>query len=214
MRIRVKICGITRAEDARVAVDAGADALGFVFVSASPRCVAPETAASIAEGLPPFVARVALLVDADPAVARDLLERTGMDTVQFHGDEPPDLCRSFRDRFRVVKALRVRGPETLEHIAAYRGSADAILLDAWVAGTPGGTGKRFDWDLAAAAGQQGMPVVLAGGLTPENVASAIRQARPFAVDVSSGVEESPGRKDPSRVRAFLRAVAVADAEAP
>ncbi|MBN8249482.1 MAG: phosphoribosylanthranilate isomerase [Verrucomicrobia bacterium] len=206
MRTRVKICGITRAEDARIAVDAGADALGFVFAPESPRRVTPETAAMLVDGLPPFVARVALFVDARPDAVRSVLERARLDTVQFHGDESPEVCRAFRDRFRVIKALRVRGPETLEAVAAYRGSVDAILLDAWVPGVAGGTGARFDWNLAVAAGQSGLPVVLAGGLNPGNVAGAIEQVRPFAVDVSSGVEASPGHKDPARLRAFLEAV--------
>lgn len=214
MRVRVKICGITRGEDASAAVEAGADALGFVFAAGSPRQVTPGMVAAMADRFPPFIARVGLFVDAQPDVVRTILEEARLDTVQFHGDESPEVCRAFRHRFRVLKALRVRGPESLDALGAYRGAVDAILLDAWVPGVPGGTGARFDWNLAVAAGQQGLPVVLAGGLNPGNVAEAIERVRPFAVDVSSGVEASPGRKDPTRVREFLAAVSDARFVAP
>lgn len=206
-RTRVKICGLTDPGDACAAVSAGADALGFVFAAGSPRQVSVASVASMKQSLPPFVACVGLFVDAAADVAREILLESGLDTVQFHGTEPPDYCGAFRGRFRVIKALRVRGVETLGLVAGYRGAVDAILLDAWVPGVHGGTGARFDWDLGARAHEFGIPLILAGGLDPTNVARAIRQVRPFAVDVSSGVERAPGRKDAGKMRRFLDAVA-------
>jgi len=202
---RVKICGVTNAEDALAAVAAGADALGFVFVPGTPRVVTTERVAAIVRGLPPFVAKVGLFVDADAATVRDVLARAGLDTVQLHGDEPPEFCRQFRATVKVVKAFRVRGAETLGRLPAYADAADAFLLDAFVPGAHGGTGAQFDWAHALTAKTGGKPIVLAGGLTPENVAGAVRAVRPFAVDVSSGVEFAPGRKDAAKVQAFIAA---------
>lgn len=209
MSVRVKICGLTNLEDARLAVDAGAHALGFVFVPGTPRAVSVEAVATLVRQLPPLVSRVALFVDADAESIRGVLRMTGIETVQFHGEESPEFCRSFRGEARVVKALRVQGPESMGRLELYRDSVDAILLDAWVAGAHGGTGARFDWDLAVGARGRVSPLILAGGLNPENVGEAVRRVRPYAVDVSSGVECSPGRKDPDRVRAFIEAVAAA-----
>jgi phosphoribosylanthranilate isomerase len=210
MRVRVKICGITRLEDAQAAIDAGADALGFVFVPGTPRFIRPEAAAEILRQLPPYVSRSGLFVNSDEATIRQTISATGIDTVQLHGEEPPALGLALRDVATVVKAFRIRGPESLEGLEPHRHSCAAWLLDAFVAGAHGGTGTRFDWSLAIAAKALGKPVVLAGGLNPDNVAEAIRQVRPYAVDVSSGVESSPGRKDPETIRALLRAVEFAD----
>lgn len=206
MITRVKICGITNREDAAMVVEAGADALGFVFVPGTPRVVSAESAADIVRQLPPFITRVGLFADEEAGRVHDVLGQTGIETVQFHGDESPEYCRSFRDRVRVVKAFRIRGPETLERMSDYTGSVDAFLLDAWAPGALGGTGIRFDWSLMMGGRPRGAPLVLAGGLNPENVAEAVRRVRPFAVDVSSGVERAPGKKDPSKVCEFVQAV--------
>lgn len=205
MSVRVKICGITNLTDARAAVAAGADALGFVFVPGTPRFILPETAAQVIGELPPFVAKVGLFVDADTRTVAETIARTGVDTIQLHGAETPEFARQFRGAVKVIKAFRVRGGETLAQLSAFAGAADAWLLDAFVPGVPGGTGARFDWAHAVAATGSGRPIVLAGGLTSVNVAEAVRLVRPFAVDVSSGVEAAPGRKDPARLAEFVRA---------
>ncbi|MFZ5756200.1 MAG: phosphoribosylanthranilate isomerase [Pseudomonadota bacterium] len=203
MRVRTKICGITRAEDALAAAALGADAVGFVFWPQSPRAVTPEQAQAIIAGLPPFVTPVALFVDPAPADVQAAIA-AGCALLQFHGDESPAFCAQFRHPW--IKAVRV-GPET-DVRAAARGHAAAgargLLLDTLVAGTPGGTGQRFDWALVPR--DLALPVILAGGLTPENVADAIRTVRPYAVDVSGGVEQSKGIKDRVRMAAFLAGV--------
>ena len=206
MSTRVKICGITRHEDAQVAVQAGAAALGWVFVPGTPRYVSVEHAAAIVQEVPPMVTRVGLFVDADPAWILQVIQEVGLDTIQLHGEESPEFCRQFRGKVKVMKAFRVRGPETVERLSDYSTAADAFLLDAYVPGVAGGTGATFDWTQAVAARSVGRPIILAGGLTPENVAEAVRRVQPFAVDVSSGVEASPGKKDPAKVLRFLQEV--------
>jgi phosphoribosylanthranilate isomerase len=196
----VKICGITNPEDALAAVHAGAHALGFVFAP-SPRRVTPEQAAEIIAALPPFVLTVGVFVDQDAA---GVLARCPLDVVQFHGEEPPDAMAELSGARR-IKAFRVAAPEDLELMAEYQQVADAFLLDARVPGTAGGTGRTFPWHLAREARRFGRPIILAGGLTPENVQTAIEIGCPDAVDVSSHVETSPGRKDPDRVRRFVAA---------
>lgn len=203
MALRIKICGITREEDAWAAIDAGADALGFVFVPGTPRFIEPARAAAITRGLPPFVSRVGLFVDAEPALIRATLAEARLDTVQLHGDELPEVGRCLRGQVRVIQAFRVRGPEIVQRLAEYRDACDAWLLDAYVPGSSGGTGARFDWNLAVQARDLGHPLILAGGLKPENIAEAVQQVRPFAVDVSSGVEASPGLKSPEKMRRFV-----------
>ena len=205
MALRIKICGITRKEDAWAAVDAGADALGFVFVPGTPRFIEPERAASITRHLPPFVSCVGLFVNADPALIRAAVTEARLDTVQLHGDESPEVGLLLRGQVRVIQAFRVQGPEILLQLPNYRKSADAWLLDAYVPGAAGGTGARFDWNLAVEARELGHPLILAGGLKPENIADAVRQVRPFAVDVSSGVEISPGRKESEKVQRLIAA---------
>lgn len=197
--VKVKICGITNIEDALHAAGCGADALGFVFFEKSPRCLTPEAARGIIAKLPPFVAAVGLFVNESPERIRQIADFCGLDLLQLHGDEGPADC-DYAPR-RVVKALRVKDAASLEGHAAY--AVSALLLDAWVVGAYGGTGERFNWELAAAVARQ-RPVILAGGLTAENVAEAVRTVRPYGVDVSSGIEASPGKKDPAKVEAFIR----------
>lgn len=197
--VKVKICGISNVDDAWHAVNCGADALGFVFYAKSPRCVTPPQARVIIAALPPFVTTVGLFVNEAPLHIREIADDCGLDTIQLHGDEAPADC-DFAPR-RTIKALRVRDAASLSRHEEFEVSA--LLLDAWVAGTYGGTGETFNWELAATVARQ-RPVILAGGLTPENVAAAVQTVRPYAVDVSSGVEVAPGRKDPAKVAAFIR----------
>jgi phosphoribosylanthranilate isomerase len=201
--VRVKICGITNLEDARLAADLGAHALGFIFYPKSPRSVAPDAAREIIRNLPPFVLTVGVFVDEEAGVVREVAGTVGLDWVQVHGRESPDYCKSLGRR--VIKGFRVRGEEIFEKLQQYQGAAQAFLLDAYKPGHPGGTGETFDWDIARRAGKYG-PIILAGGLTAANVAEAIRIARPAAVDVASGVEAAPGRKDTERLRAFFASI--------
>ncbi len=199
--VKVKICGITRVEDALHAVASGADALGFVFYRQSPRCVELDTARRIVAALPPFVTTVGLFVNETVQRIAEIASACPLDMLQLHGDELPGACFALAPR-KVIKAIRVRGEETLANLSQW--PVSAILLDAWVPDAYGGTGHRFDWQLAAHAAR-GHRIILAGGLTPENVGEAVRAVGPYAVDVSSGVEQRPGRKDPQRVAAFIRA---------
>ena len=201
MTVKIKICGLTRVEEALAAAEAGADAIGLMFYEPSPRCVDLETAAAIAAALPPFVSRVGVFVDPEEGRVREVLERCRIDRLQFHGEESPEFCRQFG--LPVIKAVRVRDESALAELAAY--DREAWLLDSYVKGVPGGTGEVFNWDLAVRAVALGRPVLLAGGLTPDNAAEAVRQVRPYGLDVSSGVEAAPGRKDADKVRAFIRA---------
>jgi phosphoribosylanthranilate isomerase len=202
MRVAVKICGIAALEDALAAVEAGADALGFMCWPGSPRRVDLRRAGEIVRRLPPFVARVGVFVDQDETFIREAVAACGFDTLQFHGSESPEFCRRFAP-LAVIKGFRLRGAESLDGLAAY--ATNAWLLDTYVPGQMGGTGARFDWDLAVRAAARGVPVVVAGGLTPENVGDAIRQTRPYGVDVASGVEDRPGHKNAAKVRAFVAA---------
>jgi len=196
--IWVKICGVTRVEDARVVAESGADAIGFNFWSQSPRYVDPPAARRIGAELPSTVTRVGVFVDASRDEIEAIAEEALLDVVQLHGSEPPDLARSLSRR--VIRAVRARTPGDLDGLADY--PASALLVDAFVAGEPGGTGRRADWELARAACALG-PVILAGGLDPENVGSAIHAVRPYGVDVASGVEAAPGLKDATKIRAFV-----------
>jgi len=202
---RVKICGLTAAEDAAAAVEAGADALGFVFVPGTPRCISPERAAAIIAALPPLVSAVGVFVDQPLDEVAAITTACRLQAVQLHGNEPPAYCR--RLSVPVIKAIRVRGPESLAALEGY--PAQAFLLDAFVEGQPGGTGATFPWALAREATRHGR-IILSGGLRPETVAEAVRTIRPFGVDVSSGVERRPGLKDHEKVREFIVAVRRAD----
>ncbi len=200
--VRSKICGITRIEDALAAVEAGADAIGLVFYGKSPRAVSIEQAAAILQALPPFVTSVGLFVDMPRDELQQLLQRLPLDLLQFHGDESPADCEGHGRPY--IKALRVRpGEDVAAAMAPYAG-ARGILLDTFVEGVPGGTGASFDWSLVPENAAK--PIILAGGLDAGNVATAIRQVRPHAVDVSGGVEASKGIKDAGKIRAFVRAV--------
>lgn len=203
MRTKVKICGLTRLPDALAAVEAGADALGFMFFTGSKRHIAPATAAQIIRALPPFVAKVGVFVNASAETVRATIAECGLDTLQFHGEETPEFCRQFAP-LKVVKAFRIQNADSLKPLPEY--AVDAWLLDSYVAGQRGGTGEKFNWDLAAQAKELGRPVILAGGLTPENVADAVQQVWPYGVDVSSGVESAPGQKDAELVRRFVEIV--------
>jgi phosphoribosylanthranilate isomerase len=201
-RTRAKICGITRVEDAAAAVRAGADAIGLVFDSRSPRYVTIEKAAEIVAALPPFVAAVALFVDAEPAAVRTVLSRVQVHLLQFHGTETPEQCRLYDLPY--IKAIRMESGVDLPALANSYTTASALLLDTHVPNLAGGTGQTFDW--ARIPRDLSRPIVLAGGLTPENVAQAVRAVRPYAVDVSSGVEKTKGVKDHDKVNAFVRAL--------
>lgn len=206
MSTAVKICGITRVADALAAARAGAHAIGLVFYAKSPRHVTPERASEITRALPPFVTTVGLFVDAAPESVRSVLDAVRLDLLQFHGDESPGYCRGFAVPY--LKAVRVRPGVDLLQYAANHAHAKGLLLDAFVDGARGGTGTTFDWDLIPR--NLPSPVVLSGGLTPENVAQAIRRVRPCAVDVSSGVEAEKGIKDARKIAAFMSGVRDAD----
>jgi phosphoribosylanthranilate isomerase len=206
-RTRVKICGIREPAHARVAAEAGADAIGLVFHPASPRIVDLETATRIATGIPPFVATVGLFVDADPAAVRTVLTRVPLDLLQFHGDETPEYCGQFGKPY--LRAVRMAAGVDLLEYARRFSAARALLLDAHVPGQPGGTGQTFDW--AAIPRDLPIPIVLSGGLDAANVGRAVREVRPWAVDVSSGVEVSRGAKDPRKIVEFIGNVRREDA---
>jgi phosphoribosylanthranilate isomerase len=201
--VRVKICGITNSGDALLAAELGAHALGFIFYKKSPRYVTPDKVRHIIGQLPPFVATVGVFVDEDAAAVREIASLAGLDWVQLHGRESPDYCRSLGRR--VIKGFRVKGEEIYAQLTEYQGAAQAFLLDAYKPGTPGGTGETFNWEIARQVNKCG-PIILAGGLTPDNVAEAIRIARPAAVDTASGVEAAPGKKDPEKLKAFFEAI--------
>ena len=204
---RIKICGITTADDARAAVDHGADAIGLVFYARSPRSVTVQQAQQIVAAVPPFITVVALFVDEPADGISRILRSVPVDLVQFHGDETPAFCQQFGRPW--IKALRVRPGVELEALCKDYQAGRGILLDSWQDGVPGGTGKSFDWDLAART--LPLPVVLAGGLNEDNVGEAMARLRPAAVDVSGGVERAPGVKDSGKIERFVAAVRAADA---
>ncbi len=201
MRTRVKICGITRRQDAEFAAKIGVDAIGLVFYPASPRAVTISQAKAILADLPPFVSVVALFVDADVEFVRQCLSALAIDVLQFHGDESPDYCEQFERPY--MKAVRMREGVDLLSLADRYKQASALLLDSYQPGVPGGTGVTFDWSLIK---KIETPIVLAGGLTADNVAIAIKQIQPYAVDVSGGVEQDKGIKDRMKINAFMREV--------
>ena len=199
--IRVKICGLTNLKEALLAAELGAHALGFIFYPKSPRYISPEKAAAIARRLPPFVARVGVFVNEEVEKIEAIKEKVGLDWLQFHGDEAPSLCARFYPR--VIKAFRLKSQEDLARLVPYREVSSAFLLDTYVPGVPGGTGQTFDWLLAKRAKDFGLPVILAGGLGPDNVRQAVEEVAPYGLDVNSGVEWAPGRKHPALLRALF-----------
>lgn len=201
MRTRVKICGITNLNDALAAVDAGADALGFIFYPKSSRFISWQEARCIIAELPPFVARVGVFVDADIGTIRQAIVESGINHVQLHGDEPPGFGEDLR--LPIIKAFRVADERSLANLDTF--PAAAFLLDSFTPGQHGGTGATFNWDIAVKAKTAGKPIILAGGLTPANVGQAVQKVAPYAVDVSSGVESKPGHKDSDKVRRFISA---------
>ncbi len=201
-RTRIKICGITRVEDALAAVELGADAIGLVFYPPSPRAVSVAQAREILATLPPFVTSVGLFVNNERAAMESLLAQLPIDLLQFHGDESPQQCRGFGRPY--IKALRMRPGQAVGAEMDRFTDAQGFLLDTYQEGVPGGTGQVFDWSLVPK--DYPKPLVLAGGLTPENVAQAVSQVRPYAVDVSGGVEAGKGIKDKSKIAAFIRGV--------
>ena len=202
MSVRVKVCGITRSEDAIAAVQCGADAIGFVFWPHSARYIDPESARRIAEVIPPFICTVGVYVDPDAAWVEETARAAKLNLLQFHGDESPEFCNQFPQPY--IKAIRVKPDTDLLQYAQRYGAAKGLLLDTYAADMPGGTGHAFDWQLIPQ--QLSLPLILSGGLNPDNVARAIKQTQPWAVDVSSGVEASKGIKDKKKIIAFMQGV--------
>ena len=201
MKTQVKICGVTNVADALAAAEAGADMIGLNFYEKSPRHITLATAGEISRALPPFVLRVGVFVDAAPDFILRALGECNLSLLQFHGAETSEFCTQFG--LMSMKAFRIRDEKSLEELPKHQ--TDAYLLDAYSAEAFGGTGEKFNWDLAIEAQKFGKPIFLAGGLTPENVADAVKKVKPFGVDVSSGVEISPGKKNHAKVKAFIHA---------
>jgi phosphoribosylanthranilate isomerase len=199
-KVKVKICGITNLEDASIAVELGADALGFIFAP-SPRQITSHEARSIIRAISPFVKTVGVFVNEEPARIKEAIKLCGLDLVQLHGDESPVLCDELMPY--TIKALRIKDESCLQTSRAYHGKVRALLLDTYSKEKAGGTGKTFDWELAIKIKKQGLPIILSGGLAPSNIVAAIHTVRPQAVDVNSGVEERPGKKSPSLIRDLM-----------
>ncbi len=199
MSIQVKICGITSVADAQAAAGAGADLIGLMFYDKSPRNITLETAAEIARSISPFVVKVGVFVNPTEELVARAIAECNLSLLQFHGEETPEFCTKFG--VMSMKAFRVRDAESLRALADY--NTDAWLLDAYSPDALGGTGEKFNWELAIEARKLGYPIFLAGGLTPDNVGDAVSLVQPFGVDVSSGVEMSPGKKDPAKVKLFI-----------
>ena len=196
--MRIKICGITNAEDALAAVEYGADALGFVFYANSPRCVTPDKANEIAVQLPPFISTVGVFVNETPVRIREIMESAGLQAVQLHGEEPPRDCTLWTP---TIKAFRVKDFIDLKPLERYK-SLSGYLIDTFSPSSYGGTGQIFNWDIAVEAKKFG-PIILSGGLTPDNIDKAVKWVKPYAVDVSSGVEAEKGKKDLKKLKEFI-----------
>lgn len=207
-RTRIKVCGITRPEDAQDAIESGADCLGFIFAPQSPRKIEPETAREIIKDLPPFVDAAGVFMDEEAAVVGEIIQYCGLTVAQFHGSESPDYCNEFPGR--VIKAFRIGSFSEDSQLAPYAGTVQGFLLDTYSRSMAGGTGEVFDWQMVDKLDPPG-PVILAGGLNPENVEEAICTAQPFAVDVNSGIEIEPGIKDTQKLKKFIEVVRKTDA---
>jgi phosphoribosylanthranilate isomerase len=201
--VAVKICGITNYEDAASAVDLGAAALGFIFAD-SPRQITPQKARDIIHAIPPFVKTVGVFVNEGPAKIKEIVHYCGVDLIQLHGDESPDLCRELMPF--AIKALRIKDASSFKSSMAYQGKVRSLLLDTYAKDKAGGTGTTFDWQLAIKIKELGIPIILAGGLGPSNIDSAIRTVKPYAVDVNSGVEECPGKKNHVLMKDLMKQV--------
>jgi phosphoribosylanthranilate isomerase len=200
--VKVKICGITNLADASLAVELGASALGFIFAP-SPRQMTPQKVCKIIRAIPPFVKTVGVFVNEETTAIREVKQHCGLDLVQLHGDESPDLCDELMPY--AIKALRVKDESCLPTSRAYHGKVRALLLDTYSREKVGGTGKTFDWNLAIKIKEIGIPIILAGGLGPSNINLAIQTVNPYAVDLNSGIEEYPGKKDPALMKAVMAA---------
>jgi phosphoribosylanthranilate isomerase len=201
--VAVKICGITDYEDASIAVELGAGALGFIFAD-SPRQITPQKARDIIRAMPPFVKTVGVFVDEGPAAIKEIIHYCGLDLVQLHGDESPDLCCELMPY--TIKALRIKDESSLRTSRIYHGKVRALLLDTYSKDKAGGTGKTFNWQLAIKIKKLGTPIILAGGLGPANIDGAVSTVRPYAVDVNSGVEERPGKKSHTLMKDLMEKV--------
>lgn len=202
--VKVKVCGITNKHDAFMAVEMGVDALGFIFAR-SPRRIRPEDARRIIQCLPPFVQTIGVFVNEEPARISEIMGFCGLDLVQLHGDESPAICETLMPR--CVKAVRVRSRSSLQKIVSYEAKVRALLLDTHSDEKMGGTGTAFDWDLAVEAKRIGIPIILAGGLDPDNIEEAVLTVKPFAVDVNSGIEQNPGKKNRFLMELLMEKVA-------
>lgn len=205
--IKIKICGITNKEDALWAIDLKVDALGFIFAE-SPRRVSPEIVQAIIELLPPFISSVGVFVNEEREKVKEIAENCGLTTLQFHGEESSSYCEWFKQK--VVKAFRVKDKSVLEKAVQYQDKVDGYLLDTYSPSKYGGTGKTFDWSIAKEIKEFGLPTILSGGLNSENIKEAISEVEPYAVDVSSGVEERPGKKSLEKLIDFVRIVRETD----
>ncbi|MEW6676046.1 MAG: phosphoribosylanthranilate isomerase [Nitrospirota bacterium] len=199
MQVRVKICGITNLDDAMAAANFGADALGFVFFKGSPRYISPDDAGAIIRRLPSFITTVGVFVNENTDRIEEIIKLTGIDVVQLHGDESPEMCNISR---RIIKAIRVKSLNSLDPLKNYKDRVSAFLLDTFTPDIFGGTGQIFNWDIATDAKQFGR-IILAGGLTPDNITEAVRRVTPYGVDVSSGVEAEKGKKDRKKMKLFI-----------
>ncbi len=199
-KVKVKICGITNLEDASIAVELGADALGFIFAP-SPRQITPQKAREIIRAVSPFVKTVGVFVNEALDTIREIMKHCGLDLIQLHGDESPAFCEELMPY--TIKALRIKDESSLQTSQAYHGKVRALLLDTYSTEMAGGTGKTFDWELAIKTKKQGIPIILSGGLTPSNIAAAIHTVRPYAIDVNSGIESYPGKKNHILMKAVI-----------
>lgn len=206
--VRVKVCGVTNVEDALMAARLGADAIGFIFAR-SPRQITPEKVRDIMDALPPFIQTVGVFVDQNPATIREIKSFCGLDIVQLHGEESPGFCRELMPH--AIKAFRLRDGRSVSPVKRYKGRVRAVLLDAHEKGKKGGTGKCFDWNLALKVKELELPLILSGGLGPFNIRRAIKTVRPYGVDVNSGIELCPGKKDPLLMKALMETIRVVDA---
>lgn len=204
MSTRIKICGITRLEDARVASNLGVDALGFIFYQKSPRYIQPEMARTIITSLPPFVNRVGVFVNESPETVLQIAQSTGIDTVQLHGSESPDLCSSISTLLPVIKAFSIQSVNDLSQLQNY--NVQGLLLDTWSGQMLGGSGKTFDWNIARKATEMYENIILAGGLGPSNLEDALNLVQPYAVDINSGIEIMPGVKNPHKIRDVVKII--------